>query len=211
MAGTDMRWHDADLVALDLEGSGAQDRDDEAILEIALVPLAAGQPVIADAYTSLVNPGRRIPNHAWISPGLTNDVLRHARPLAAIEPELARRIDGRWLVGHNIGVDWRLLHRRCPDIAPAGLIDTLRLARACHLNIGGRSLTTLLEHLGLVTAVHDVAHGSQPHRALWDAVGAAVLLTALISRTYPAGLTFTDLCRAAALDAAPAVLPDTLF
>jgi hypothetical protein len=29
-------------VALDLEGSGAQDHEDEAILEIAIVPLPAG-------------------------------------------------------------------------------------------------------------------------------------------------------------------------
>ena len=34
-------WHAAFVVALDLEGSGAQDRDREAILEIALMPLAA--------------------------------------------------------------------------------------------------------------------------------------------------------------------------
>jgi hypothetical protein len=32
------------LAALDLEGSGAQDHEDEAILEIAVVPPAAGQP-----------------------------------------------------------------------------------------------------------------------------------------------------------------------
>ena len=40
-------WSAAPLVALDLEGSGAQDRDDEAILEIAIVPIAGGQPDIA--------------------------------------------------------------------------------------------------------------------------------------------------------------------
>jgi DNA polymerase-3 subunit epsilon/exodeoxyribonuclease X len=39
----DAPWHEADLVAFDLEGSGAQDRDNEAILEIALVPLRAGR------------------------------------------------------------------------------------------------------------------------------------------------------------------------
>ena len=37
-------WTTAPLVALDLEGSGAQDRDNEAILEIAVVPITAGQP-----------------------------------------------------------------------------------------------------------------------------------------------------------------------
>ncbi|KIH99553.1 hypothetical protein LP52_06630 [Streptomonospora alba] len=37
---TEQPWTQAPLVALDLEGTGAQDRENEAILEIAAVPLA---------------------------------------------------------------------------------------------------------------------------------------------------------------------------
>ena len=107
-------WHHLPLVALDLEGSGAQDREHEAILEIAAVPIIAARPVREDTYSSLANPGRTIPSRPWISPGLTNDVLATAPTLADIEPGLAGRINGRYLVGHNIGVDWRLLHRGCP-------------------------------------------------------------------------------------------------
>jgi DNA polymerase III subunit epsilon len=59
MTGTS--WKDAPLVALDLEGSGAQERDDEDIPEIALVPIAGGLPAIASAYTTVINPGRPIP------------------------------------------------------------------------------------------------------------------------------------------------------
>ncbi|MDM4721382.1 3'-5' exonuclease [Micromonospora sp. WMMA1363] len=211
VTGTDA-WHQADLVALDLEGSGAQDRDHEAILEIALVPLAAGQPALADAYATLVNPGRPIPARAWIAPGLTNDVLSRARPLTAIEPELAGRITGRWLVGHNIGVDWRLLHRLCPSIAPAGLIDTLRLARACRIDAGGNSLTTLLEHLDLTATVTQAVPDGQPHRALWDATGAAILVGGLVTRRWPAGVALAGLCAVAALpDLVPTQAPDTLF
>ena len=58
VTGTDAPWHQADLVALDLEGSGAQDRENEAILEIALVvPLTAGKPAVAEAYATLKNGG----------------------------------------------------------------------------------------------------------------------------------------------------------
>jgi DNA polymerase III epsilon subunit-like protein len=76
--GTNDDWATASLVALDLEGSGAQDRDDEAILEIAVVPFTNGQPDPAAAYSTLVNPRRKIPRRPWISPGLTNDVLATA-------------------------------------------------------------------------------------------------------------------------------------
>jgi DNA polymerase III epsilon subunit-like protein len=67
-------------VALDLEGSGAQDHDNEAILEIAVVPLTGGRPDTASAYTTLINPGRTIPGRPWISPGLTTAVLAAAPP-----------------------------------------------------------------------------------------------------------------------------------
>ena len=63
MTGPSTPWHQARLIALDLEGTGAQDRDDEAILEIAAVPLTDGQPDMDRSYCTLVNPQRPIPRH----------------------------------------------------------------------------------------------------------------------------------------------------
>jgi DNA polymerase III epsilon subunit-like protein len=118
MTGTPL--DEATLVALDLEGSGAQDRDGEAILEIPTAPIINARPDQGDAYCTLVNPGRPIPARPWILPGLTNQTLRAAPRLETIEPVLARRLNGCYLVGHNVGVDWRLLHRRWPTIRPLG-------------------------------------------------------------------------------------------
>jgi DNA polymerase-3 subunit epsilon len=115
--------------ALDLEGSGAQDRDDEAILEIAVICIISGQPSQDGSYTTLINPGRPIPHRPWISPGLTTQTLTGAPPLSDVTPTLTARLNGKVIVGHNVGVDWRLLHRKCPEIQPEALIDTLRLAR----------------------------------------------------------------------------------
>ncbi|GAA3752331.1 3'-5' exonuclease family protein [Salinactinospora qingdaonensis] len=77
---TEQPWTEAALIALDLEGTGAQDRENEAILEIATVPLAGGLPAMDEAYETLINPGRPVPRRPWISPGLTNAVLRQAPP-----------------------------------------------------------------------------------------------------------------------------------
>lgn len=197
-------WAAARLVALDLEGSGAQDRDSEAILEIALVPFTAGHPDTASAYTTLINPGRTIPRRPWISPCLTTAVLATAPAPADVEPELARRINGHAVVGHNIGVDWRLLHRYYPSITPSALIDTLRLAR--RLKLGTKnSLTALTSQLDLTPQIERLAPGSEPHRALWDAVAAALLLPALIAQGWPSGISLADLLDIAAIDAA---IPD---
>lgn len=197
----DCDWATASLVALDLEGSGAQDRDDEAILEIAVVPFTNGQPDPAAAYSTLVNPGRKVPQRPWISPGLTNDALAGAPGPGDVEPELARRVNGQIVIGHNVGVDWRLLHRRHPAITPTALIDTLRLAR--HLKLGAKnSLSALTTQLELTTQVERLADGSQPHRALWDAVATALLFQALITRGWSGGVTLGAFLDIAGIDLA---------
>lgn len=171
-----------ELVAIDVEGSGAQDREREVILEIALVPIIDWRPDMASAYHTLINPQRRIPNRPWISPGLTDTVLREAPPMASVAPELVRRVNGRYLVGHNVGVDWRLLHRRCPAAAPTGLIDTLRLARKITISVK-RDLSALAEQFSLTGEIDRLAPGSGPHRALWDTVAVALLLPCLAEST----------------------------
>jgi DNA polymerase III subunit epsilon len=185
MTGSSIPWQQATLAALDLEGTGAQDRDDEAILEIAVIPLIHGHPDPPNAYCTLVNPQRPVPRRPWISPGLTTGALAAAPALADIEPELARRLSGAIIVGHNIGVDWRLLSRRCPAIRPAGLLDTLRLSRLTSPGQKGNNLVRLLGRHQLTAQVTRLAPASRPHRALWDATGAALLLQALIARHYP--------------------------
>lgn len=195
-------WHDTQIVALDLEGSGAQDRDTEAILEVAVVPLVHGQPDLDKAFTSLVNPGRAIPIRPWISPGLTNDVLAEAPPLNAIAARLAELIDGRWVLGHNVNVDWRLLRRHLPTLRPAGLLDTLTLART--MDFPDRSLSTLVEALRLRETMLAAAGGSQPHRAYWDTVATAYLLPKLIYRLWPKKPPTFDSLRLAASVTVPA-------
>ncbi|WP_331461187.1 3'-5' exonuclease [Micromonospora tarapacensis] len=195
-------WHTANLVALDLEGSGAQERDQEQILEIAAVRLLNGHPDMATAYSTGIDPGRAIPARPWISPGLAGIALQGQPTLDDIRPALHARLNGAWLVGHNIGVDWRLLHRHLPDLTVAGLIDTMRLARAATIP-GKLGLTDLLAHLQLTAAVTAAAPGSQPHRALWDTTGTALLLPALIRRHLPTHPTLQQLIAVAGIPTTP--------
>jgi DNA polymerase-3 subunit epsilon/exodeoxyribonuclease X len=174
------------MVALDLEGTGSQDRDNEAILEIALVPLAGGRPAIADAWHSLVNPCRRISRRPWISPGLTDGVLVQAPLWDDVERSVRDRLHGKIIVGHNVRVDWRLLHLHTPQAQPAALLDTLRLARHVHPGLPSKSLTALVAEHGLTEQVNALTPGGQPHRALWDTIAVALLLPALV-QLLPAG------------------------
>ena len=195
-------WHAANLVALDLEGSGAQEHHDEQILEIAAIRLVAGRPDMATAYSTCLDPGRPIPAKPWISPGLAGLALQGQPAFAEIRDTLLARLHGTYLVGHNIGVDWRLLHRHLPDLELAGLIDTYRLAKATDLG-GKLGLTDLLARLQLTSAVTTAAPASRPHRALWDTTGAALLLPTLIRRQFTSEPTLQQLLAVAGIPTAP--------
>jgi DNA polymerase III epsilon subunit-like protein len=174
-------WTSGDLVAVDLEGSGPQDPAGEAILEIALVPIRAGLPEVTAAYSTVINPERPIRRGPWTSPGLTNATLTAAPPLSSVAASIRERVDGRILVGHNVTVDWRLIHTHLPDARPRALIDTLRLARHRRPDLkNGHSLSAWIERLHLSDTITAAAPGSQPHRAIWDALATAELLRALM-------------------------------
>lgn len=177
-------WNAADLVAIDLEGSGAQDRDNEAILEIALVPIIDGHTEPGAAFSTLINPERTIPRRPWISPGLTNTTLAQAPTLDQVKSDIVTRVSGKLLVGHNVNVDWRLLQRRIPAAEATGLIDTLRLVKARHPAMTSYKLTDCVAALNLTGAVDAAVPAGHPHRALWDAVAAALLLEKLVDSPH---------------------------
>ncbi|MFG1928798.1 3'-5' exonuclease [Cryptosporangium sp. NPDC048952] len=177
-------WYAEPLAAVDLEGTGAQDGAGEAILEIAVVPFVGPAPNVNEAYSTLVNLDRPVPRRPWISPGLTDTTLATAPRWNSIAGIVAGMLEGRWIVGHNVGVDWILLSRRIPGLRAAGLIDTLRLSRAAGLP-GPVGLEHVVNALGLGQAVREVVPVGQPHRALWDATAAALLLPALVTRVCP--------------------------
>ncbi|MFE7462439.1 3'-5' exonuclease [Nocardiopsis terrae] len=205
----DRPWTEAPLCALDLEGTGAQDRENEAILEVATVPVIGGSPDLSLAYESLVNPGRPVPRRPWISPGLTDKVLSEAPGPERVGSDLGSRVSGRYLVGHNVGVDWRLLRLHYPGLRPLGLIDTLRLARASQSK-GAKGLGVLLDRFALRGKVVELVPCGRPHRALWDTVAAAVLLARLVEDD-PAVRTLGDLVSVASVPLGPAEEEPTLF
>ncbi|MEW2386613.1 3'-5' exonuclease [Micromonospora sp. NPDC047707] len=202
MSDTATCWTNAALVGIDLEGTGGQDRDKEAILELALVPLHGGAPQPGAALATLVNPARPLNHRARLPPGVSGAALRAAPNLADLERDVTDRVTGRYLIGHHVAVDWRLLRRQLPQLRPAGLLDTLRLSRAIVLG-AGHSLTTVIDRLGLKTRVDAAAVGSQPHRALWDATAAALLLPELAARLWDTPPSLAQLIQRAGIPMTP--------
>jgi DNA polymerase III epsilon subunit-like protein len=158
-----------ELVALDLEGNGQSQPD---IIELALVPVGdAG--AMGEAKDWLVRPPRPISAHASLVHGITDKVVSGCPAWADIASDVERALQGKWVVAHHASVDYTILSRHLPQWEPAGLIDTLKLAKAVLRGVSSYSLAELLRHLGLVIP-------GRLHRARADAVAAVLLFDRLV-------------------------------
>ncbi|MFD9591646.1 exonuclease domain-containing protein [Kitasatospora sp. NPDC059973] len=163
------------VLVVDTEGSGASPPD---LVELAAVPITAGT-VRADAIRqSLVRPPNPVTQRAAALNGLTNQVLASAPTWETIADQVRADLSGAWIVAHNASVDYRLLSRLLPGWEPAGVICTLRLARALRPDLDRHTLDMLLASIAVPLA----GVTGLRHRAAYDAHATALLLLALAER-----------------------------
>jgi DNA polymerase-3 subunit epsilon len=149
--------------------------DSHRIVEVASVRLEDG--VVGEAWSSLVQPGRRIPAEATAVHGITAEMVERAPGPREVAAALHAEVGGRPLVFHNARFDLLFLRRlmaeggQPPFTQP--VIDTLGLARGLDAG-GGHSLGRLAGRYGI--------QRMERHRALPDATTTAMLLVALAER-----------------------------
>ena len=91
------------FAVVDVETTGGRPRDGDRITEIAVVEVKDG--AVVDEYQSLVNPGRTIPPMVERLTGISGGMVRTAPYFEHVAPEVARRLEGRVFVAHNVGFD----------------------------------------------------------------------------------------------------------
>ncbi|MCL8208704.1 MAG: DNA polymerase III [Actinomycetia bacterium] len=172
-------------VVLDLETTGFDPRQD-AILQVAAV--AVGPEGVA-CWSSLVRPSGPVPDEVLRLTGLDRRALAAAPPEAEVLAALERFLEGRPVVGHNVGFDRDFLAAR--GIRPPVAADTLTWSRIAFprrpshrledfgdlvgpLPGGFHDATVdVLATLRLVAAIRHRLAGLGPHtrRALADLLG----------------------------------------
>ncbi|MCJ1677053.1 3'-5' exonuclease [Streptomyces sp. APSN-46.1] len=157
------------LFVVDVEGNGANPPD---LVEIAAVPVENGMPQPDGARTWLIRPPTPIPSRISRIHGITNEMTADAPTWPEIAKDVQELLDGAWICAHSASVEYGLLTRHMPHWQPAGVIDTLRLARAAFPGHKGFGLDALITHTGI--RLDDVA-GTR-HRAGYDAHATALLL-----------------------------------
>ncbi|MEU9043600.1 MULTISPECIES: 3'-5' exonuclease [unclassified Kitasatospora] len=157
------------LLVVDTEGNGATPPD---LVELAAVPVVRGRVHAVATKSALVRPPVPISPMATRVHRITDWDVASAPAWPQIAEQVRADLDGRWIAAHNATVDHRVLARHLPGWSPAGVLDTLRLARARRPDLPRHTLDALLAALPVDTAG---IPGSR-HRAAYDAHAAALVL-----------------------------------
>ncbi|MCM8542988.1 MAG: 3'-5' exonuclease [Lentisphaeraceae bacterium] len=113
-----------------------------------------------------------------------SDIKEKIPHLRDMWPELRSDLQGKVLVGHNVNYDYSLIHKTFPGFKHSGLIDTLTIYRQLY----GKQVTDYsLEYLLMIFQLKEklaelkLNEHFEPHRALYDAYGCALLLQRLLT------------------------------
>lgn len=132
---------------------------------------------IAEAFHSLVNPGRNIPYYITGLTGITTEMVLDAPAFEEIAEEVFGHLDGRVFVAHNAHFDYSFLKR---EFELAGVawqakkLCTVRLSRKIIPGLRSYSLGSLSESLGIQIL--------NRHRAGGDAGATAKIFDQLLQR-----------------------------
>ncbi|MGI5397140.1 3'-5' exonuclease [Streptomyces sp. CA-251251] len=163
------------LLVVDIEGNGTNPPD---LVETAALPVRNGRPDKSTAGWWLTRPNRPVTPFATRVHGLTNTDLADKPAWADVADQVRAFLGNAWICAHNAHTDYRFLAAHLPGWEPAGVLDTLRLAKEAFPDLGKYSLDKLIEH---VQPDLREAPGAR-HRATFDAFATAQLLIAMASR-----------------------------
>lgn len=162
---------ESDVVCVDVETTGASPQHDY-ITEIGIVEIRRDGAV--REWSTLVNPGGRIPSFIEQLTGITNEMVATAPTFAQLADELQQRLSGRIFVAHNARFDYGFIRsefKRLNLPFHAETLCTVRLSRQLYPQYFKHNLDSLIERLGLEV--------TERHRALADARVLSVFLQRL--------------------------------
>lgn len=146
------------IVAIDIETTGlSQDRD--AVIEIGAVKFKGHR--VEDEWTSVINPGRHIPEFITGLTGISDVEVRNAPRLPEIAHEIEAFVGNAPVVGHNVRFDLGFLQKQAGILHYNEVIDTYELAAVLMPTASRYNLGALGKQLGILLPA--------THRALDDA------------------------------------------
>jgi DNA polymerase-3 subunit epsilon len=149
------------VACVDLETTGGA-AGFHRVIEVGIVLLDGGR--VVEEWSSLVNPGCRIPRGVTAITGIDDDMVADAPRFEDLASEILRRLNGCLFIAHNAGFDHGFLRREFHRIGlrfGAPRLCTVQLSRSLFPHEPGHSLDALIDR-------HALACDAR-HRALADA------------------------------------------
>jgi ATP-dependent DNA helicase DinG len=145
------------IVALDIETTGLDPQKD-AIIEFGAVRFNGNR--IEDEWSSLINPGRKIPPFITQLTGINDHMVLEAPSIQNVLKEISKFVGDFSILGHNVGFDLSFL-RRYGLFKGNDIQDTYEIASVLLPSAGRYGLGALGKTLNIVLPAN--------HRALSDA------------------------------------------
>lgn len=170
-----------DLVIFDLETTGLSPYSEE-IIQIAAVKMSGGRILEEAAFSTYVNPGRRISSFITSYTGITNDQVRDAPSPAAALAAFSHFAGEGTLIAHNgRRFDLPFIRESCArhglGTREVGFVDSMAFSRKLWGGRGGHGLDAVMQRLSLRSnglrrhdARGDVAILAEAVRRMWAAL-----------------------------------------
>jgi DNA polymerase-3 subunit epsilon len=164
-------------VVFDTETTGLLPSNGDEIVQIAALRMVGGRVVREEAFESLVNPGRPIPEAATAVHGITGAMVADAPSIETVARRFHAFAEGAVLVAHNAPFDLEFLRRH---EAGSGVqfdhpvLDTVLLSAVVFGQAETHTLDALTERLGI--AIPPEAR----HTAMGDTLATAAALEKLV-------------------------------
>lgn len=133
------------FIAIDLETTGLEPSKAQ-IIEVAAVKFRKGKEIAK--FSSLVNPGRKIPFIVTDITGISDEDVASAPTFEGIKKELEEFIGENPIVGHNVAFDLNFLKANGLQFS-SSVFDTWKLATIAFTGFPSYSLENIAPRLGL--------------------------------------------------------------
>ncbi len=152
------------IVALDIETTGL-DPDQDTIIEIGAVLFTDRR--VEDEFSTLINPGRRIPPFITQLTGITDQMVIRAPSIREILQDLKIFVGDAPILGHNIRFDLSFLNRQ-GLFRNNPILDTYEMASVLIPNAGRYNLGALAQALSIpFPATHRATDDAHATRGLF--------------------------------------------
>lgn len=166
-------------VSLDLETTGLSPQYNE-IIEVGAIQVIDG--VIKSKFTELIRPISYVNSNIERITGISNDMLRDARPANEVLSDFFMWLDDSYFLGYNLNFDYNFLKEKMLNL---GLditlshsrkgIDVLPLVKKCY-TFDNYKLENVAVSLGV-----NIGGSSTFHRASYDAIATKCIYDRVLS------------------------------